>query len=223
MDYKKIYNNLILRGKARNLDSYTEKHHIIPRCLGGIDSKDNLVALTPEEHYIAHQLLVKIHNGNNALVKAAAMMIPNRPSNKMYGWLKRRFAQAQSLDQQGERNSQFDTMWILNEELRQNRKIPKNSSIPNGWIQGYAPDFDMYFLKKQKKNEKQKKHQDKLDRLKKIMYYYRDNDVSMRELSKKFGVGHNVYVSFERFFKEEYHEIVKQKPMNSNTTKGRYK
>ena len=54
------------------------------------------------------------------------------------------------------------------------------------------------------------------------MYYYRDNDISMRELSKKFGVGHNVYVSFERYFKDEYRDIVKKKPMNSNKTKGRY-
>ena len=229
MNYAKIYDDLIARGKNRVLESYKERHLIIPRCLGGTDEPENLVDLTPEEHYVAHQLLIKIYNGNYALVKAAAMMIPNRPSNKLYGWLRRRFSESQKGHkfQIGEKNSQFDTMWILNRELKQNKKINKSDTIPVGWELGYAPDFNLFFLKEQQRQEQKKKqqkqHQVKLDRLREIMYYYRDNNVSMRELSKKFSVGHNVYVSFERYFKEEYQEIVKQKPMNSNTTKGRYK
>jgi hypothetical protein len=228
MNYIKIYEDLINRGKDRVMTSYKEKHHIIPRCLGGTDDPENLVFLSPEEHYVAHQLLVKIHNGNHALVKAAAMMIPNRPSNKLYGWLRRKFSESQRghTYQLGEKNSQFDTIWILNRELRQNKKINKLDSIPVGWEKGYAPDFNVFFQKEKEKQEKeiarQSKHQKKLEYLREIMYYYRDNNISMRELSKKFGVGQNVYVSFERYFKYEYHEIVKTKPMNSNITKGRY-
>ena len=60
MNYQKIYNKLINRAKNRNIMGYVEKHHIIPKCLGGEDCKTNLVNLTPEEHYLAHQLLVKI-------------------------------------------------------------------------------------------------------------------------------------------------------------------
>ena len=45
--------------KNRVLDCYTEKHHIIPRCMGGDDSVENLVVLTAREHYIAHLLLTK--------------------------------------------------------------------------------------------------------------------------------------------------------------------
>ena len=108
MNYAKIYDDLIARGKNRVLESYKERHHIIPRCLGGTDEPENLVDLTPEEHYVAHQLLIKIYNGNYALVKAAAMMIPNRPSNKLYGWLRRRFSESQKGHkfQIGEKNSQ---------------------------------------------------------------------------------------------------------------------
>ena len=43
----------------RSLDCYTEKHHIIPRSMGGKDTKENLVVLTAREHYIAHLLLTK--------------------------------------------------------------------------------------------------------------------------------------------------------------------
>lgn len=34
MDYKKIYDSLVERGINRTLDDYTEKHHIIPVCVG---------------------------------------------------------------------------------------------------------------------------------------------------------------------------------------------
>lgn len=39
-------------------------HHIIPRCIGGTDSHENLVKLTAREHYIAHLLLTKMLEGN---------------------------------------------------------------------------------------------------------------------------------------------------------------
>jgi hypothetical protein len=42
---------------------YTEKHHIIPKSLGGADRKDNLVRLTPKEHFICHLLLPKMVEG----------------------------------------------------------------------------------------------------------------------------------------------------------------
>lgn len=92
MDYFKHYNKLIERSKCRltNGSVYYELHHIIPRCLGGDDSPDNLVYLTPEEHYVAHQLLVKMYPNNGKLAFAANMMCTNRPSNKLYGWLRRR-------------------------------------------------------------------------------------------------------------------------------------
>jgi hypothetical protein len=54
MNYFKIYKSLIERAINRNLEEYTESHHIIPRCMNGTDDIENLVNLTPEEHYIAH-------------------------------------------------------------------------------------------------------------------------------------------------------------------------
>lgn len=57
--YKVWHDNIIARGKNRVLTGYQEKHHIIPKSLGGSDSKDNLVALTLREHFIVHILLCK--------------------------------------------------------------------------------------------------------------------------------------------------------------------
>ena len=67
MNYEKIYNQIVSRAKNRILECYTEKHHIIPRCMGGSDDKENLVDLTAREHFICHRLLVNIHPDNNKL------------------------------------------------------------------------------------------------------------------------------------------------------------
>ena len=68
--------------------------------MGGSDDADNLVALTAEEHYVAHQLLVKIHPGNMSIAYAAIMMSMNtngnRPNNKLYGWLRKRYSESRT-------------------------------------------------------------------------------------------------------------------------------
>lgn len=63
MNYQNIYDRLIEKRKQILLnkkDCYCERHHIIPKCLGGSNNKTNLINLTAREHYIAHCLLVKI-------------------------------------------------------------------------------------------------------------------------------------------------------------------
>lgn len=131
MNYAKIYNSLIERAKSRELNCYYEVHHIVPKCMGGSDDKENLANLTPEEHYIAHQLLAKMYPNEPKLIRACIMMIPNRPANKLYGWIKRKFAEAQSINQAGEKNSQFGTIWISNG--LEEKKIKASDQIPEGW------------------------------------------------------------------------------------------
>jgi len=60
--YTRWYNNIIANAQTRILpqDIYTEKHHILPKSLGGSNSKLNLVKLTAKEHYICHLLLPKM-------------------------------------------------------------------------------------------------------------------------------------------------------------------
>lgn len=75
MNYSKVYNQIIDRAKGRNLQEYTEKHHIVPRSLGGSDDKSNLVRLTPREHLIAHMLLVQIYKGTRAYYSMVQALI----------------------------------------------------------------------------------------------------------------------------------------------------
>jgi hypothetical protein len=64
-DHQKHYDLLISTRKSmkrikRKYDGY-ENHHILPKSLGGNNSKENVVALTPKEHFLAHYLLVMIY------------------------------------------------------------------------------------------------------------------------------------------------------------------
>ena len=96
MDYEKHYKKLIERSKNRILEGYVEKHHILPRCLGGKDDKENIAILTPEEHFVAHQLLLKLYPGNRDLIYASQLMTfhpnGNRNTNKLFGWIRKQMA-----------------------------------------------------------------------------------------------------------------------------------
>lgn len=78
--YSKVYNSLIDRAKERgfdrkSLDYYTEKHHIIPKCLGGNDEDYNLCLLTYREHIICHLILCRLNPNSKELILAANFML----------------------------------------------------------------------------------------------------------------------------------------------------
>lgn len=94
MNYANIYQQIVERALTREKPDYYETHHIVPRCMNGSNDPDNLVALTPEEHYVAHQLLLKMYPDHKQLVHAANMMTVNRTNNKLYGWIRRRLSES---------------------------------------------------------------------------------------------------------------------------------
>lgn len=106
MNYSLIYDRIIQRARDRKLTGYCESHHIVPRCMNGGDDLDNMVDLTPEEHFLCHQLLVKIFRNTkyfHSLVFAANMMTRGNAlcrrdlsKLKMYGWLRRAYSTALS-------------------------------------------------------------------------------------------------------------------------------
>lgn len=77
-DWCKItYDNLMRTRQTRDISKfeYLEKHHIVPKALGGKNDKSNIVYLTPREHLIAHMLLAKIHKNNNKIQLAILAML----------------------------------------------------------------------------------------------------------------------------------------------------
>lgn len=86
--YTSWYNTIIDRATLRRqVDGYTERHHIIPRSLGGEDLDSNIVELTAREHFICHLLLTKMVTGTDRyrMMKASVMMITRvGPSQQRY-------------------------------------------------------------------------------------------------------------------------------------------
>jgi hypothetical protein len=74
MNHELQYELLINKAKNRERlsNAYYEKHHIIPKSLGGSNKNDNLVYLTGREHFVAHMLLARIYGGG--MWQAAKMM-----------------------------------------------------------------------------------------------------------------------------------------------------
>jgi hypothetical protein len=172
MNYSKIYNNIIENAKSKSYNGYTEKHHIIPRSLGGSNDPSNLVELSAREHFVCHYLLIKIHRNNQTkfhkMIKAFTMMLCSSPSQKnhrycpsrKYEFLRNEYSKAQSLGQLGTNNSQYGTKWITN--LVEEKKINKNLPIPEGWYIGRKSKYEI--LKRNQEETLLKKQEHELMR-----------------------------------------------------------
>ena len=79
--YTRWYNTIINNAQNRNIEGYTEKHHIIPKSLGGSNRKFNIVSLTAREHFICHWLLTKMTEGQNKM-KMCMALVMMRASHK---------------------------------------------------------------------------------------------------------------------------------------------
>lgn len=87
MNYQKIYNSIIDRAKTRDIKTivgYHEKHHIIPKSMGGTDDKSNIVLLTAREHYLSHWLLFKIHRNKEMAAALHSMNQGNKYQKHRY-------------------------------------------------------------------------------------------------------------------------------------------
>ena len=69
--YTRWYYNIINSRKVNILFDvdYGEKHHIIPKSMGGSNRKDNIVKLTAREHFIVHWLLTKMCSNKDHTIK----------------------------------------------------------------------------------------------------------------------------------------------------------
>ena len=82
--YTTWYNNIIQRAKDRILKPPYEKHHIVPKSLGGNNLKENIVKLTAHEHFVCHLLLTKMVEGKSRekMVYAAWSMANRENQNQ---------------------------------------------------------------------------------------------------------------------------------------------
>lgn len=140
MNYKKLYNKIIKNRKVNRLsksDGYCESHHVIPKSLGGDNSKNNLVNLTAREHFICHYLLTKIYINNSncyyKMLNAFMLMKANSTGQKryinsrLYNYAKNKLSKEVSC-----RN--INTIMITNG--KKTKRIKKSDIIPYNWVRG---------------------------------------------------------------------------------------
>ena len=80
--YQTWYQNITDRARFRTLEGYTERHHVIPKSVGGNDDPGNLVNLTAREHFICHWLLTKIYTGKEKYQMLSALRGMRRENTK---------------------------------------------------------------------------------------------------------------------------------------------
>ena len=93
MNYARIYSEFIADRLTKQpvKPTYFERHHILPRCLGGGNEKSNIIRLMPEDHLFAHILLARIHGGSLWHAVAAMTMQSHRRSHSDgYVWRSRK-------------------------------------------------------------------------------------------------------------------------------------
>lgn len=95
--YTRWYYNIIANAKNKEQSGYTERHHIIPRGLGGLDNSSNIIVLKAREHYICHLLLTKMVVGEDKTKMVYAFWIlSNRlkqKRSKVYENLRQEFSE----------------------------------------------------------------------------------------------------------------------------------
>ena len=99
--YTQWYQAIVAKSSLRvNNVGYVEKHHILPKSLGGTNDPSNIIKLTPKEHYICHLLLTKMVDGNNRhkMWYAHYMMMRGakryKPTSRMYALAKENLSKA---------------------------------------------------------------------------------------------------------------------------------
>lgn len=75
MTYQEFIEDILIsRGRFNCGETYHERHHILPKCLGGTNNKENLIDLYAKEHFIAHKLLAQEHPNEIKLIQAYNIM-----------------------------------------------------------------------------------------------------------------------------------------------------
>lgn len=82
--YTNWYYAIISNAREKNCIGYTEKHHIVPKSLGGSNANDNIAILSAREHFVCHLLLIKMTTGKSKskMFNALSMMLAKNKNQK---------------------------------------------------------------------------------------------------------------------------------------------
>lgn len=132
--YSTWYNRIIENAKHRiSIDSeYYEIHHIIPKCMNGSNTTQNLVKLTAREHYVCHILLVKMVDDKNFNIRLRyALSFMSATTGKQYSYIRKIIRD----NMVGENNPRYGKT----QSIETKEKISNNAKIR--YANGQVPSF----------------------------------------------------------------------------------
>lgn len=183
MDYQKIYNNIIIKAKNENRTKgsiYYENHHIIPKCLGGTNLKENLVLLTGKEHFICHLILWKISEGENKNKMGHALFSMVRNSrNQNRKFTSRSYEKAKKIHSDILKNT-FKGIFLTEEKEIQRIENLKKGLKKYYQIRGKKTYEEIYGLEKSKELKENRKIS-----ATKPMSINQKNNISRSKIGKK--------------------------------------
>lgn len=93
MDLIGLYSRIVRQANIRKLPEgnvYLEWHHILPLCMGGSNTVENVVLLTIKEHYIIHHLLARINPEDYVLQQTKRIMAVRYHKSQLHReWISR--------------------------------------------------------------------------------------------------------------------------------------
>jgi len=108
-----------------NSTRYSELHHILPKSMGGNDDCDNLISLSPRQHYIAHWLLWKAYKSKEMTAAFFSMCNQNNAKQHRIYKINSRIYEKLKIQFRKEMSKSTKTLWMT-EEYR-NKHILTNS------------------------------------------------------------------------------------------------
>ena len=191
--YYNWYCNIIQNRLYYISDGYTEKHHIIPKCMGGSNDFSNLIQLTAREHYICHYLLTKFTSGKEYYKVMFAFKAMNMKNNttcdryfnsRLYEASKKEFSMACSIKMKE---------WYIEDDNREKHSLRISESWKNG-----SRDKQLEFMK--------------------CNSPFKDSNIHKKSIDRRTLNGTNIFITNNPMLREE----TKKKKTEKTSGKNHY-
>jgi len=167
--YTTWYYNIITSGQQRTeLTGYSERHHIIPKSLGGDNLKSNIVRLTAREHFLCHWLLTKMVYKEQQikmdrafwrmLINGADFQKRYKPNSrtyeslrKKYGTLRKGIITSETIKEKISKANKGKTAWnkgiprTAEEKLLISHRRKDTAALIGAWNQGKSHSSETLF------------------------------------------------------------------------------
>lgn len=180
--YYNWYINITKSGKQFKFDG-SEKHHIIPKSLGGSDNTDNCVYLSYKQHFVCHLLLTKCCLSDKMIIAFHRMCNSHKSkvTSRIYSYSKRLFVESISGENHWAKTDSFKKQ--VSSDWTEDRKIgfSKKVSGENHWTKRHnkqdindSINYARSFIDPLKEKERKRKQ------------LTENNPMKNPEISKKF-------------------------------------